>query len=89
MNDGSGLKNLIPALSAERLQLENPRYIVCLVRKGIPLNPLTNQEMPGNSEMTDVEMANLINFLGHKYNGIGQTVNVTEIPDMESNCQTR
>lgn len=89
MPDGTGLKLLIPALSKENLKLEDPSHLVCLIRNGLPFNPESRQEMPANKEMTQTELANLINFLGHTFYGNTQTVRVNDLPGMESSCQTR
>src|SRR4249920_1959969 len=65
--DGSGLVKLIPALDTSKLKLRTPRELVCLIRNGLPFDSLTRQQMPANREINEVEMTNLVNFLGTKY----------------------
>lgn len=88
MEDGSGLVDLIPPLDSARLTLSTPEKLVCLIRNGLPVNTLTGQEMPGNTSMTDVELTNLINFLGAEYGRNRQTVKVTEVKKMLADCQS-
>ncbi len=88
MEDGSGLVDLIPPLDSARLTLATPEKLVCLIRNGLPVNALTGQEMPGNTTMTDVELTNLINFLGTEYGRNRQTIKVTEVKKMLADCQS-
>lgn len=88
MEDGSGLAALIPPLDSARLTLSDPAKLVCLIRNGLPINTLTGQTMPANTTMTDVELANLINFLGVEYGFNPQTIKVTEIKKMLAACQS-
>ena len=88
MADGSGLAKLIPHLDSSRLTLSDPAKLVCLIRKGLPKNPETGQEMPANRELNEVELANLINFLGYKYGDSPQTVMVEDVKNMLAGCQS-
>jgi hypothetical protein len=88
MDDGSGLAALIPPLDSSRLTLSDPSKLVCLIHNGLPVNTLTGQQMPANNSMTDVEMANLINYLGAEYGLNPQTIKVTEIKKMLAACQS-
>ena len=89
MADGSGLNKLIPSLDAAKLTLSDPTKLVCLIRKGLPFNELTRQQMPANTILNDVEMTNLINFLGSKYSSNPQTVQVEAVKKMLAGCQTK
>lgn len=88
MKDGSGLVKLIPALDASKLTLSDPAKLVCLIRKGLPVNIQTGQQMPPNTILNDVEMTNLINFLGSKYSSNPQTVQVEAVKKLLAACQT-
>lgn len=88
MEDGSGLGKLIPHLDSSKLTLSDPAKLVCLIRNGLPVNRLTGQKMPANPKMNEVEMTNLVNFLGSKYAANPQTVIVTDIKKMLAGCQT-
>lgn len=88
MADGSGLGKLIPPLDSAKLTLSDPAKLVCLIRNGLPVNKLTGQQMPANRKMNEVEMTNLVNFLGSKYASNPQTVIVPEVKKMLAGCQT-
>ena len=85
--DGSGLAKLIPALDTTLLKLRQPQELVCLIRNGLPFDSLTRQQMPANKSMTDVEMANLVNYLGVRYIGSPRVVRVEEVTQMYNACQ--
>jgi len=85
--DGSGLARLIPALDSTRLKLRQPQELVCLIRNGLPMDSLTRQQMPANKTLTEVEMANLVNYLGARYISSRQVVRVEEIQRMYTACQ--
>jgi mono/diheme cytochrome c family protein len=86
--DGSGLAKLIPALDTIKLKLRQPLELVCLIRNGLPFDSMTRQQMPANKLLTEVEMANLINFLGVKYIGSPQVVRAEEVGQMYNACQS-
>ena len=88
MADGSGLAKLIPSLDASKLTLSDPVKLICLIRKGLPVNKQTGQKMPANTLLNDVEMTNLINFLGSKYSSNPQTVQVEAVKKLMAACQT-
>lgn len=89
MEDGSGLGKLIPALTAERLNVDQPQRFICLVKRGLPRNPMTNQQMPAQPEMSVTEMTNLINYLGYVHAGREQAITLDEVIRLEGACQTR
>lgn len=89
MDDGSGLAKLIPPLTPERLTLDQPQRIICLIKNGLPRNPLTNQQMPAHPEMSVTEMTNLINYLGHVHEGRRQAITLDKVIRLEAACQTR
>ena len=88
MADGSGLAKLIPPLDSSKLKLSDPPKLICLIKMGLPVNAQTGQQMPPNSSLNDVEMTNLINFLGSKYDSNTQTVKVQEVKKIMSECQS-
>ena len=88
MADGSGLASLIPPLNSSILTLSDPEKLVCLIRTGLPVNEKTGQRMPQNTTLNDVEMTNLVNFLGFKYSKSPQTVQVQDVNNWMLNCQS-
>ena len=87
MPDGSGLARLIPALNSSSLISRSPDSLVCLIRHGLPPNPLTGQQMPPNNTLSEVEMANLINYLQVEHANPQKAVQVDEIKTWLSTCQ--
>lgn len=88
MEDGSGLGKLIPPLDSSRLTISQPQKLVCLIRNGKPVNPKTGQSMPPILTLNEVELTNLINFLGDKYGLEPQTVQVEEVKKMLAGCHS-
>ncbi len=87
--DGSGLGHLIPPLDSSSESFRSPATLICLIKNGLPLDTLTGQKMPPNSTLNEVEMTNLVNYLGHRFKGIPQWVRVPDAARMYAACQTR
>ena len=82
MEDGTGLKNLIPPLKGADFVKADPLRIACIVRKGmegpVTVNGITyNQPMPGLREdkISAFEITNIINYInqawGNDYGYVG------------------
>ncbi len=70
--DGKGLGNLIPPLAQSDFLIENKEQIACLVKFGqtgeITVNGVNyNQPMPENRTLTDLEIAEIITFVGNTW----------------------
>ena len=87
MEDGSGLEQLIPGLGESTLISKYPDSLVCLIRHGLPLNPKTNQQMPPNTTLNEVELTNLINYLQEEYADPEVAVKVEEVKTWLTTCQ--
>lgn len=87
MADGSGLAKLIPSLESSTLISQSPDSLVCLIRHGLALNPSTGQQMPPNTTLNEVEMANLINFLQVEHAKPQKAVKVDEVKTWLTTCQ--
>ncbi|MEO5906390.1 MAG: cytochrome c [Saprospiraceae bacterium] len=87
MEDGSGLVKLIPSLKESILIRNSPDSLVCLIINGLPLNVLTNQQMPPNTSLNEVELANLINFLQVEHADQEVAVKVDDIKTWLTTCQ--
>lgn len=87
MNDGTGLAKLIPSLGKSGIFNEEPQSLICLIRKGKPLNPATGQQMPPNTTLNPVEMTNLVNYLRSVYKPESVAVQVNEVDKWLSGCQ--
>ena len=72
MEDGTGLKGLIPPLAGSDWLRENQMETACIIRYGLEgpiiVNGKTyNQPMPGIDYLTDTEIANIINYINHAW----------------------
>ena len=73
MADGKGLANLIPPVVHSDYISNEENQIACIIRYGmegeISVNGVIyNAEMPGFKELSDFEIANIINFMNHEWN---------------------
>ena len=86
MQDGKGLFDLIPSLVESDNITKDPLSAVCLIRKGLPKNVETSQQMPGNTTLNDVEITNLINYL-RSLSGVGSiAVKVIDVREALEQC---
>ncbi len=70
MEDGSGLKNMIPAMS-QSIPNHSIENIICIVSQGVNADSLgmAMQVMPSfKKQLSDVEFTNLVNFLDYEWN---------------------
>jgi len=86
MDNGEGLKSLIPDISDSKYILGSPQDLICLIRKGIPDNRDDGLQMPGYKDLSDVEMCNLVNFLQSKWKADFEEVQIKEMDELEKNC---
>ena len=87
MEDGSGLMKLIPALDSSALFRSKPDCLICLIRHGLDKNEHTGQQMPANTRLNDVEMANLVNYLRQEYASVTMAVTTEEVKTCLENCK--
>ena len=87
MEDGSGLSGLIPPLDGYGSWDLRPDSLVCIIRRGLPVNPETGQSMPPNRVLNHVEMANLLNYLMSLYSKNESAVQVAEVTSWSESCQ--
>jgi len=72
MEDGTGLKGIIPPLAGSDYLKNNPLDVACIIRYGmegeVVVNGKTyNQPMAGIHYVTDTEIANIINYINHAW----------------------
>lgn len=72
MEEGLGLKQLIPPVAGADWVKDNQDKLACIIRYGME-GPVTvngeeyNQIMPGVPELTDTEVTNIINYINHSW----------------------
>jgi mono/diheme cytochrome c family protein len=91
MDDGSGLAALIPPLAgADYLQLY-PERLPCIVVNGlegpVQVNGQTyNQPMPGIADLKDVEIANILNYIQHRWGDASKFYSPRQIRQLLEDC---
>jgi len=92
MESGEALLGLIPPLKKsdylERHQAELP----CIIRHGlegeIMVNGLPyNHEMPANDKFSEIEIANIINFVNHSWGNNYGYVSYDEVKETLKKCE--
>jgi len=72
MEDGSGLRGLIPPLAGADYVAKDPLGMACIIRYGLADTIVVNdtvyaQPMAGIRELTDFEVTNVINFINQAW----------------------
>ena len=83
MENGSGLGEAIPALTAERLGLIWDQ-IACQIRYGKQGEMMA---MPANSELNDVEINNILNYLSSQFSDGSKSFAFPETVDRLESCK--
>jgi mono/diheme cytochrome c family protein len=91
MVDGKGLANLIPPIVHSDYISNEDHQIACIIRYGmegeITVNGVKyNAEMPGFKELSEFEIANIINFMNHKWNPNLPFIKIQAIQKELENC---
>jgi len=92
MEDGQGLKSLIPPLANASYLKDYKETIPCIIRNGIKgpifVNDRTyDQEMVGIPQLNDVEINNIINYINHSWGNDFGTSNILDVQANLKNCQ--
>ncbi len=91
MEDGQGLVGNIPPLAGSDKIRKDPAYMSCVIRMGVqgPIEidgVLYNQAMPGNKDLTEFEITNIINYINQAWgNDFGYT-SVGEVREKLDAC---
>jgi mono/diheme cytochrome c family protein len=82
MENGSGLGEAIPALTAERLEVIWDE-IACQIRYGKQGEMMA---MPSNSDLNDVEINNILNYLSTKFSDGSRSFAFPETAEQLKSC---
>ena len=91
MNEGQGLKSLIPPLAqADYLKL-NREKLACIIRYGIEDSLIVNgkryeQPMAGIDKLNAVEITNILNFVGSSWGNELEAFSLKEIEAQLESC---
>ena len=92
MADGTGLGGNIPPLAGADYLASEQELISCIIRNGqagqIVVNGVTyDEEMPGVPDLTDFQIANIINYINHAWGNDYGFVKVEDIRTELENCK--
>ncbi len=84
MEDGSGLKGVIPPLAKSDFLVNRADEVACIIRNGIDgemvVNGKTyNQAMPGVRKLTDFEINNIINYIHRSWGNDLEYVKIQKV----------
>lgn len=91
MDNGQGLGKLIPPLANADWLRDNQTKVACLIRNGINeqivVNDTTyNQAMEGIKELSEFQIANVINYINHAWGNDFGIAKVPEIREQLAGC---
>ena len=92
MQDGKGLRGLIPPLANSDFLSKYKEQIPCIIKNGLKgeiiVNDTTyNTEMEGIPELTPVQINNIINYINHSWNNELDQSNIKEVKKYLQNCR--
>ena len=91
MEDGSGLRGLIPPLAKADYLQTNRDELACLIRNGVD-GPMTvngvefNKEMPGVPSLREDEITNLLNYIQTNFGNKNERYTFPEVEVMLEDC---
>ncbi len=94
MDDGSGLRGVIPPLANSDYLVKYRKQLPCLVRRGlngeITVNGISyNKPMPASPKLRDDEIANLLNYLQTNFGNKNERYTMQEVTEYLQYCPRR
>ena len=91
MEDGSGLGKNIPPLANSDYLKANMSNLSCIIRHGIEGEIVVNgvkynQQMQGVKGLSEIEMANVINYLDNKWGNKGEPLSMKDVVKALEKC---
>ena len=92
MENGEGLRGVIPPLAqADYLQI-NRASLACLIRYGaenpMVVNGITYQQaMPGNEQLTETDIANVLNYVLKSWGNTEKPLSLQEVQEQLEACE--
>lgn len=91
MDDGSGLRGLIPPLAGSDYLTRHRDQLACLIRHGqqgeIVVNGVRyNRPMPGDLELTEVHITNILNYIQTSFGNKNELFTVQEVNQALQKC---
>ena len=90
--DGKGLGKLIPPLAKADFLQNNIEAAICISRNGmqgsIVVNGVEyNQQMPGHDDLTDLEIAEIVTFVGNAWGNKSGLIDVKTTSKILEGCE--
>ena len=85
MDDGSGLSSLYPTLVSQKIT-SNYRDIPCIIKNGVNDTTSIIQMLP-MPNVSDVEIANIVNYILNDMNNSDSTVTLMQINNILNHCK--
>lgn len=91
MNDGQGLKNLIPPLADADYLLKFEHKLPCIIKHGLKGEIVVNgksynQVMPSNESLSDIDIANLINYIRNEWGNSHSHIPLNQVKEALQKC---
>jgi hypothetical protein len=92
MEDGKGLRGLIPDLNQSPLLTASGIYsVACLIRYGIKQpdpfdSTFINYPMPPLYDLSETEITNILNYIGNHFGNSADYINPIKLKETLSDC---
>lgn len=92
MDNGEGLKGLIPTLVKSDYLTKNRAKLPCILKIGLQDSILVNgqlfaEKMPGVNALSPIDIANILNFIGHSWGNNLPEFQLEEVKKNLKNCE--
>jgi mono/diheme cytochrome c family protein len=92
MDDGSGLRGLIPPLAGSDYLVRHRESLACIIRHGqqgdIVVNGIHfNRPMPANKDLQEVHITNILNYIQTNFGNRNELFTVQEVNQALKNCR--
>ncbi len=82
MTNGSGFSQLVPSIRDSEYFTSRSEELPCLIRNGIK----AEFEMPGHTDISAVDIVNIINFVRRDWHNNSATTSLTEVNNQLNDC---
>ena len=91
LENGEGLRGVIPPLVNSDYSEKNRDILACLIRQGIKGSIMVNgkeynQAMPGNAQLSEADLTNVINYLQKEFHSPKERVSFGQVREQVKNC---
>lgn len=90
--DGSGLKNLYPALTDTLFLKENKTNLACIIKYGLNQKLIINgktyeEKMPGNDRLSDIDVTQLLVYISNSFGNNLGSFDMQEVSKQLKSCR--